>query len=63
MVRRDGRNEQIPMDEETGPLASLSETPSASASGPSPAQRRDAARQERINQMAEQREQQGQPKG
>jgi hypothetical protein len=61
VVKRDGRHEQIPMDDE-GPLGG-GETASAQAapappSGPSPAQRRESARQERVDRMAEQREQQ-----
>jgi hypothetical protein len=57
VVRRDGRHEQIPMDDDKGPLASAA--PVQAAPGmPSAAERRDAARQERIDQMAEQREQQ-----
>jgi hypothetical protein len=60
VVKRDGRHEQIPMDEE-GPLGGT-ETASARAvaplPGPSPAQQRETARQERVDRMAEQREQQ-----
>jgi hypothetical protein len=62
VVRRDGRNEQIPMDDDKGPLG---ETEAARASaaatpptGPTPSERREAARQERVDRMAEQREQQ-----
>lgn len=60
VVKRDGKHEQIPMDEE-GPLGG-SEAASARVApappGPSPAERRENARQERVDRMAEQREQQ-----
>lgn len=58
VVRRDGKHEQIPMDEE-GPLGSDgARAAAAPAPGPSPAERRETARQERVERMAEQREQQ-----
>jgi len=70
VVKRDGRNEQIPMDEDSGPLSASASgsapgaagaSPAAAASpappaGPNPAARREAARQERVDQMAQQRE-------
>jgi hypothetical protein len=62
VVKRDGRHEQIPMDDEQGPLSGPDQTaaaaPAAVPSEPSPAERREAARQERVDRMAEQREQQ-----
>jgi hypothetical protein len=60
VVLRDGKREQIPMDEELGPLAGAdgARAQSPAAAGPSPGDRREAARQERVDQMAQQREQQ-----
>lgn len=58
VVRNQGRNEQIPMDDEDTPLAGGAAAAPPTAAGPTPAERRDAARQERVDQMAQQREQQ-----
>jgi hypothetical protein len=58
VVRRDGRHEQIPMDDK-GPLGGqVASAAPAPPGGPSAAERREMARQERIDRMAEQREQQ-----
>jgi len=60
VVRNQGRNEQIPMDDEQGALSGArgARASPPAAAGPTPAERREAARQERVDQMAQQREQQ-----